>query len=397
MERVEINTLLYADDLVLMSKSAKGLQCALEVLQQFCFKWKLTVNMDKTKIMVFLAKKCEHTFYLDNQEIKPCKSYTYLGIVFTPSEKFNSAKKSLFTKARKGLAGVRAHFNHFNGTDVNSLLKLFDSVISPITMYGSEVWCLADTAVLKHNLVNFLLGNQTSLSEKLHTHYCKQTLGIHKKAMNAPSLAELGRYPLVIQMLMRTCEFILKIRMKSNTLANSVLLHTLPHNSLICNLFQVLNELDMLKSFLSVNVLEDINNFSARLQTKLQEYYINIYRKNIQETKSRLDVYKSINHLNTKEIYKKEHYLTLIKTPKWRSAITKLRISAHQLPIEAGRFNNTPRHLRLCQLCNSGSVGDEMHALFNCSNPIIIGLRTHLENIEKCSDFSRFTIVQQFN
>ena len=40
--------LLYADDLVLLSTSDKGLQIVLDKLSSFCFKWNLKVKVDRT-------------------------------------------------------------------------------------------------------------------------------------------------------------------------------------------------------------------------------------------------------------------------------------------------------------------------------------------------------------
>jgi hypothetical protein len=48
-----MNILLYADDIVLLSQSKEGLQNSLNLLHDFCYTWKLKVNTDKSKIMVF--------------------------------------------------------------------------------------------------------------------------------------------------------------------------------------------------------------------------------------------------------------------------------------------------------------------------------------------------------
>ena len=52
MER-NVSCLLYADDLVLISESAIGLQNSLNILSWYCDKWNLTGNLDKAKIMIF--------------------------------------------------------------------------------------------------------------------------------------------------------------------------------------------------------------------------------------------------------------------------------------------------------------------------------------------------------
>ena len=51
--------LLYADDTVLFSDSETDMQHALNIFHSYCKTWKLTVNVEKTNIVVFLvgAKK----------------------------------------------------------------------------------------------------------------------------------------------------------------------------------------------------------------------------------------------------------------------------------------------------------------------------------------------------
>ena len=65
-----------------------------------------------------------------------------------------------------------------------------------------------------------------------------------------------------------------------------------------------------------------------------------------------------------------EIYLTLNK-PKLRKAITKLRISAHKLPIETGRYDQKTQTERICLLCCEG-IGNETHYIFECKNKEMI-------------------------
>ena len=48
---IDLLTLFYADDTIIFADTSIGLQFALEELENFCNKWKLTVNEDKTKVM----------------------------------------------------------------------------------------------------------------------------------------------------------------------------------------------------------------------------------------------------------------------------------------------------------------------------------------------------------
>ena len=49
--------LLYVDDIVLFGKTPEDLQHGLTILENYCNRWKLTVNTNKTKIMLFKKKK----------------------------------------------------------------------------------------------------------------------------------------------------------------------------------------------------------------------------------------------------------------------------------------------------------------------------------------------------
>ena len=45
--------LLYTDDIVIFSESEAGLQQGLDILENYCGRWKLCVNVNKTKVMIF--------------------------------------------------------------------------------------------------------------------------------------------------------------------------------------------------------------------------------------------------------------------------------------------------------------------------------------------------------
>ncbi len=50
---LKILLLLYADDTVLICESAIDLQHSLTAFQGYCTSWKLTVNVNKTKVLIF--------------------------------------------------------------------------------------------------------------------------------------------------------------------------------------------------------------------------------------------------------------------------------------------------------------------------------------------------------
>ena len=101
-----VSCLLYADDIVLLSESAQGLQNLLNKLKIFCDKWHLQVNINKSKVMIFnrsgkILKG--HNFVYDGNTVSLVNEYKYLGIIFKPSGSFTEAIDQLAKKASKAI------------------------------------------------------------------------------------------------------------------------------------------------------------------------------------------------------------------------------------------------------------------------------------------------------
>ena len=103
--------LLYADDTVLMAESGDDLQNQLDWFCEYCKQWKLKVNIDKTKVMVFSngrMPKCR--FKLESQNIEIVKEFVYLGVVFSRGGSFiktikrnvNKGTQAMYDILRKG-------------------------------------------------------------------------------------------------------------------------------------------------------------------------------------------------------------------------------------------------------------------------------------------------------
>ena len=94
---------MYADDIVLLSTSDKGLQTSLNYLYSYLMKCNLVLNTDRTKVIVFnkggkLLKK--FNFYYNNCQLAVVSQCTYLGLTIRSSGKIdfeNLCKKGLKT------------------------------------------------------------------------------------------------------------------------------------------------------------------------------------------------------------------------------------------------------------------------------------------------------------
>ena len=134
--------LLYADDIVIFSNTMEGLQRGLDVLAQYCEKWKLTVNTDETKIMVFrkggnLPRNLSFNFQGRNIEI--VKKFVYLGITFPAGSSFTESHRTLSGHALKAIFKLNQYLFNFTNLSPKHVLDLFDKLIVPILCYGGEV------------------------------------------------------------------------------------------------------------------------------------------------------------------------------------------------------------------------------------------------------------------
>ena len=90
---------MYADDIILLSKSAKGLQ---EKRKDWC----LTVYTSKTKILIFnkAGRLIKQNFRYGNGNIECVSNYKYLGIWFSSSGFYSYAQNELYKKISKSIS-----------------------------------------------------------------------------------------------------------------------------------------------------------------------------------------------------------------------------------------------------------------------------------------------------
>jgi len=79
---LRILVLLYADDTVLVANDHLSLQKSLNDFMDCCTQWKLEVNIEKTKVIIFGARNTNGYNLLTNgSNIEIVDSYKYLGIL----------------------------------------------------------------------------------------------------------------------------------------------------------------------------------------------------------------------------------------------------------------------------------------------------------------------------
>ena len=169
----------------------------------FCSKWGLNVNLEKSKIIVFRnggkLRSNEKWFYRgDRLEVVPY--YKYVGLITTAGLNWSLAQKTLATQAMKSLFLIKKANRVSGGLMPKVLMSLFDKLVSPILLYGAEIWGC----------------NTHKCIETVHTKFLKYVLGLPLSAPNASVLGECGRYPIRIQAVLRSVKYWLKLNSLEN-------------------------------------------------------------------------------------------------------------------------------------------------------------------------------------
>ena len=117
------------------------MQQALDIFESYCEIWRLQVNVAKTKVMIFRKRKTaqDPKFLLHGQTLDIVDTYSYLGIIFKYNGTFFETRKKLVEQANKALYCIYKLVRN-ESIPIDLQLKMFDSMIEPILLYGSEVW-----------------------------------------------------------------------------------------------------------------------------------------------------------------------------------------------------------------------------------------------------------------
>ena len=91
--------------LALLANDATTLQSSLNCLSSYCTHWKLKVNIDKSKIVVFSKTKWKitHQFIFNGSNIGIENSFKYLGVFLNYNWSFTVHKKYVVSLAQKAM------------------------------------------------------------------------------------------------------------------------------------------------------------------------------------------------------------------------------------------------------------------------------------------------------
>ena len=188
---------------MLFSKDPMELQSLLDKLYAYSTEWGLKVNIRKTKVCVFENRRTQinQRWLIHGEPLETVDSFCYLGMKFHYNGNLEPGIKALSDQALKATNQLLALFKRMK-FDVKSKLRLFDSLVSPIILYASEV-----LGIYGYDHI-----------DKIHIKFCKNLLGVRAKTPNYAVYGELGRFPLSVIAKERSVKYWLKILSNRNSI-----------------------------------------------------------------------------------------------------------------------------------------------------------------------------------
>ena len=199
-DKVIINNLLFADDLVIISQEACTMHFLLAVLTKWSVDFKMTISIDKSEIMSTRQGPWELYAYEEDElmEIKSVDSFKYLGVNVTRSLRQTTLtmKKSMIKKA-KSYAGALLRIRATEVDKVETTIKLWQAVGLSRILYGIETIPFDEITYKDLEAVQSSMG--------------KQILGVRQSTGGIIVTTDLGLKPMTFPIYKRKLSFYFRV------------------------------------------------------------------------------------------------------------------------------------------------------------------------------------------
>ena len=368
-----IGMLLYADDIVLIADDEEELQRELDILSQWCQKWQLSLNTDKSQILVFRNKNIPQpdiNFTCGQSILSFTDTYKYLGLCLNYNLDWEYTVKQIAASASRALGLISAKSQRFGWMDNNSFTKLYNSCVRPILEYGSELW-----------------GHRTYRTiNAVYNKACRVMLSVQRQAPSLALTSETGwTHPQVRQNMNRSRLWSRLIKFPAQRMAHRIFVR--------CNDLAENGRLNWCKRVRCL--YNDINRWdfhSIETCLRLDHHYIVKTVLNACQEKYQQEWWQSVNDDSNRQnggnklrhyrLFKMtlepEKYIYAYLNRQYRRALALFRIGIAPIAIETGRYVKNqyiPPCERICPLCNR-ETEDEEHVLIRC--PLHHNIRVEL-------------------
>ncbi len=314
-------------------------------------KYRFLINPNKSNVVHFRNPPKRRTCFKfklgSGPQLNVVESYKYLGTFLDEYLTFGKVTDVLSTAANRALGGMINKFKSMREMNYRTYTKLYESLVCPVMDYGSAVWGTKSYDKLDH----------------VHNRAMRLFAGVHRLCPisgftgDMGWLDNLGRWKIErIRLWNRLLDTNNDRLVKKVFLWDREMYTNTNKSNFISHVKQICCEANLKTSFQD-NTRIDLNYVRQHLFQKLSSTWLSSCTK-----MSKLDLYSQI-----KPTFGIEPFLTLNIDRYEKSLLSQLRYGILPLRVETGRFGGEKHCDRICTLCNSGSVEDEIHFLFHCS------------------------------
>ena len=146
--QLKLFTLLYADDTIVLAETERELQSALDAVHEYCNNMQLTVNTQKTKVMIFSRGKVrKHRNVLFGGSILDVTyEYVYLGVNFNYNTSFIKGIERHISRDKRAMFAIVTKSRRLS---IPLDILLFDRVVLLVVLYASEIYGHNDSCIKK--------------------------------------------------------------------------------------------------------------------------------------------------------------------------------------------------------------------------------------------------------
>ena len=134
--------MMFADDTVLVGDSEEKLQRLVKEFGDACKRRKLTVNVNKSKVMRIDSKnEGDVSVSMNDARMEVVDSYRYLGVNISKDGKMNEEVNNRIGDARKAAGALQKVWKK-RKLSQEAKVGMYEAIVEPSLLYGSEAWVL---------------------------------------------------------------------------------------------------------------------------------------------------------------------------------------------------------------------------------------------------------------
>lgn len=135
-----INTIKYADDLVVLARNQRQLQYMMNRLVETGRKYGMEINIEKSKVMRISKREKPLRITVDNQELENVEQFKYLGSLLTKDAHCTNEIRTRIAMAKAAFNKKRTLLTSKLSLELRK--KLVKCYIWSIALYGAETWTM---------------------------------------------------------------------------------------------------------------------------------------------------------------------------------------------------------------------------------------------------------------